>query len=115
MVLVCHEWVDSQSGNRWGYRQAGFSSGQYCGGSWQGVGLSHGSNGRCRLIGNCAESQRRRFEQAPRVDRPASTLRYATLISLPATQGQRSKDQKKDLYKQTCVIIKPILGDGIMV
>jgi hypothetical protein len=32
------------------------------------------------------------FEQAPRVDRPPSILCCATFGSLPATQGQRSKD-----------------------
>ena len=37
--------------------------------------------------------ERRHFEQAPRVDRPPSSLSYATPGSLPATQGQRSKDQ----------------------
>ena len=35
---------------------------------------------------------RRRFEQAPRVDGPPQYLSYATTSSMPATQGQRSKD-----------------------
>jgi hypothetical protein len=34
----------------------------------------------------------RHFEQALRVDRPPSALSFATQDSLPATQGQRSKD-----------------------
>ena len=33
--------------------------------------------------------ERRHFEHAPRVDRPPSSLSYATPGSLPATQGQR--------------------------
>jgi hypothetical protein len=32
-------------------------------------------------------------EQAPRVDRPLKALCCATTVSLPATQGQRSKDR----------------------
>jgi hypothetical protein len=39
-------------------------------------------------------SSRRAFAHAPRVDRPPPALCYATLSSLPATQGHRSKDRE---------------------
>jgi hypothetical protein len=33
------------------------------------------------------------FEHIPRVDRPPSTLRFASLGSLPVTRGQRSNTE----------------------
>jgi len=42
-----------------------------------------------RLPSGCCDEG----EQAPRVDRPPFTLRYATSCSLPATQGQRSTER----------------------
>jgi hypothetical protein len=41
--------------------------------------------------------ERRHFEQAPGVDRPPLAIRYANICSLPATQGQRSKDRSSNL------------------
>ena len=45
------------------------------------------------------------FEQALRVDRPPSALVFATSSSLPATQGQRSKDRHQQA--STAVNTKP--------
>ena len=44
------------------------------------------------MKGDALAVTKRTSEQAPRVDRPPSTLRYATPVSLPATQGQRWAD-----------------------
>jgi len=41
-----------------------------------------------------SSAEMRHFEQALRVDRPSSAPSFAITSSLPATQGQRSKDRE---------------------
>jgi hypothetical protein len=54
--------------------------------------LSNGSGLRARLSEEIVLPAKPAAQQAPRVDRPPTTLCCATLGSLPATQGQRYAD-----------------------
>ena len=54
----------------------------------------------------------RSIQQTPRVDRPPSTLCYATPGSLPATQGQRYADLKKQKLKYMGLDKKQLLWPG---
>ena len=54
--------------------------------------------------------RQRTSEQALRVDRPPSALSFATCGSLPATQGQRWKDARK----QSMQWLRPVSASKLM-